>query len=101
MPWPMRLGPEPRITTGGAVAAADLVPRPRARPLPARVVVGRLGLELGGAGVDRLERALEPLLGVLAAGQRADLRQEPRVDAGARAELGLGDAAAQASKISS
>ena len=64
-------------------------PRWRARPLPGRVVVRRLGLELGRAGVDRLvgadavERAVEV----------AQLAQEPRVDAGAGADLAVGDAA--------
>ena len=74
-----------------AVAAAHLVRRPA---LPARVVVGRLGLELGGAGVDRLEAPLEPLLGILSARERCHLRHEPGVDSGPTAELGLRVAAA-------
>ncbi len=49
-------GPEPRMTTLGAIAPSHLAGP--AAPLPARVEVRRLGLELGGAGVDRLERAL-------------------------------------------
>ena len=57
MPWPMRFGPEPRIITLGVVAAADLVDGPA---LPARVVVRRLGGELGGAGVDGLEASARP-----------------------------------------
>ncbi len=72
------------------VAAPHLVRRPS---LPARVVVGRLGLELRRAGVDGLEAPLEPLLRVLPARERGDLRHEPRVDPGALAQLRLGVAA--------
>ena len=50
MPWPMRLGPPPRITTLRAVGRRRLV-----LVLVGRVEVGRVGLELGGAGVDQLE----------------------------------------------
>ena len=56
MPWPMRFGPPPRMTTlrcgGRAGLAFDRAQRPG---LVGRVHVGGLGLELGGAGVDALE----------------------------------------------
>ena len=50
MPWPMRLGPLPRIMTflrvGGLGFALALV---------GGIEVGREALELGGAGVDAVE----------------------------------------------
>ena len=49
MPWPMRLGPLPRMTTRSRSPWHGLV-----LLLVAGVEVRRLGLELGGAGVDRL-----------------------------------------------
>ena len=49
MPWPMRFGPEPRISTLRR-PECDLV-----FVLVGRVVVRRLRLELGAAGVDGLE----------------------------------------------
>ena len=49
MPWPMRLGPEPRMITAGFVARRDL-----ALLVVGGVEVRRLRGELGGAGVDRL-----------------------------------------------
>ena len=55
--------------------------------LPARVVVRSGRLELGGAGVDRLEGAREPGLRVVPARDRADLGEEPGVDAGAAVDL--------------
>ena len=62
-----------------ALAAAHLVAR-RA-PLPAGVVVGRARGELGGAGVDRAERALAGERRVGVERERLQLAQEPRVDA--------------------
>ena len=57
MPWPMRFGPDAEDHDARAGSPRrDLVAA--ASALPARVVVGRRGRELGGAGVDRLERAL-------------------------------------------
>ena len=84
MPCPIRFGTRAEDHHAGPVAAPHLV---RRAALPARVVVGRLGLELGGACVDRLERALQARLGVLAARQRGDLGHEPGVDAGPLADL--------------
>jgi hypothetical protein len=84
------IGPGAEDHHARAASAADLVPRPgRPGALPARVVVRRLGLELGRAGVDRLVGAGAAGLGVLAAGQRGELGQEPRIDVGATVELGL------------
>ena len=60
-----------------------------------RVEVGRGGLELGGARVHRLVRADQPLLGVLAQRQGAQLVQVPGVDAGARVQRGHVVAAAE------
>ena len=51
MPCPMRFGPEPRMSTLSPVRRAHLV-----LVLVGRVVVRRLGLELGAARVDGLER---------------------------------------------
>ena len=88
MPWPIRFGPEPRIITLG------LSPRRTSDSvglrLPGGVVVRRLGLELGRAGVDRLERAdaVERGLDV------AQLAQVPGVDPGPGADLAVADAAA-------
>ena len=66
-----------------ALAAADLGGRRRAvgaGALVGGVVVGRRRLELGGAGVDRLVGADQPLGAVALAGQRLQLAQEPAVD---------------------
>ena len=56
MPWPMRLGPPPRMTTlrcgGGAGLALGVA---AVLDLVGRVHVGGLRLELGAAGVDALE----------------------------------------------
>src|SRR5581483_10463192 len=88
------------------VAGVGLVARPvtargalrghpaSSRTLPPGVEVRRARLELGGAGVDRLERSLEVLLRVLAAGERGQLGEEPRVDTGAPVQLLLGHALA-------
>ena len=53
MPWPMRFGPPPRIITRRWPGCLG---RRLVLVLVGRIVVGRVGLELGGAGVDRLER---------------------------------------------
>src|SRR6185436_6891054 len=70
----------------------DLV---RGAPLPARVEVRRARLELGGAGVDRLERALaaERRAGVVR--ELLELVQEPRVDLRARVDVRDGGALAE------
>jgi hypothetical protein len=77
---------------------ARLIPAPYlagAAPaaLPRRVVVRRFGLELGGARVHRLERALAAEGGVGVGGQLPQLVQKPRVDPRAALELlGVGAA---------
>ena len=87
MPWPIRFGPEPRIITLGRSPRRTSDSR-RVR-LPGGVVVRRLGLELGRAGVDGLVGA-DALEGAV---ELAQLAQVPRVDAGAGADLAVGDAA--------
>ena len=73
----------------GVVATLDLVSRAVGPgTLPARVEVRRGGLELGRARVHRLVGAHQPLLGVLAQRQVAQLVQVPGVDAGARVQRG-------------
>ena len=81
---PVRAGAEDHHAR--PVAPAHLV---GGGPLPRRVVVRRLGLELGRARVDGLVRADA----VERAIEAAQLAQEPRIDAGARADLAVGDAA--------
>ncbi len=61
MPWPIRLGPPPRmITLRRALGHASHSARsPAAEPgLVAAVEIGRARLELGGAGVDPLEHRM-------------------------------------------
>src|SRR3712207_2538944 len=78
------VGPRAEDDHARAVAALDLVLGPA---LPARVEVGRARLELRGAGVDSLERALAGERGLGLHGERAQLAEEPRIDAGAGADL--------------
>ena len=54
MPWPMRFGPGSEDHHPRPIGRADL-----ALVLPRRVVVRRLGGELGGARVDGLERGVD------------------------------------------
>ena len=53
MPWPIRFGPEPRISTFGRSVCGATPTRPPGRSRR-RVVVRRARRELGGAGVDGL-----------------------------------------------
>ena len=79
MPWPMRLGPEPRISTAGVVARLDL-----GLLVVGRVVVRRPRRELGGAGVDGLVDRADPE-GV------PDAADDVLGHAAHRADLGVGE----------
>ena len=63
-----------------ALAATHLGGGDAGVALVSGVVVGRCGLELGGAGVDRLVGADKALGAVALRGQRLQLAQEPAVD---------------------
>ena len=77
---PVRAGAEDHHRA--AVAAPDLRggPSPIPRALVGGIVVGGRGLELGGAGVDRLEGPLQSLGPVALGGEDLQLAQEPAVD---------------------
>ena len=68
-------------------APANLAAERLGRALVRGVEVGRARLELGGAGVDRLEGALEPVGPVALARQGLELAQEPHVHMGAAVDL--------------
>ena len=79
MPWPIRFGPLPRMSTAGLVRGRDL-----GLLVVARVVVRRRGGELGRAGVDGLEdrshaecmaHAADHVLGACRGGPRAGRRR--------------------------
>ena len=88
MPWPIRFGPDPRMTTLRPVGRADL-----ALVLVGRVVVRRLGDELGRAGVDglvgrndagRFAGGADLVLGRRPTGRRAGRRRSRDAWPGAR-----------------
>ena len=83
MPWPIRFGPLPRMTTFGRGVRSRLALR-----VEGPVEIRRERLELGGAGVDAL---VGPARGRPRGAPRAT---SVSVDAGERGEVGVAEAAA-------